>query len=207
MDLIQEQVKPQSTVPYRVAKLVSEIFGPAPLATALLLITAFTAPTLGLGALAALIAVVFITGGPLAALIILARKGRITDRHVSKRTQRAPILLGTMVSILVGLALLLQIGAPHALIVMTLSILSGLLLVMLVNLVWKLSIHAAVSMFFAVALILAFPGAGAVLAVPIFAVPLVVGWSRIPLGAHTPLQVLAGYAAGLLIVVLHVAIS
>lgn len=207
MDVIQEQVKPQSTAPYRAAKMVTEIFGPAPLATALLLITAFSAPAIGLGALSALIAVVFITGGPLAALIILARKGRITDHHVGKRTQRAPILLGTMASILVGLALLLLIGAPHSLIVMTLSILGGLLLVMLVNLLWKLSVHAAVSMFFAVALILAFPGAGAVLAVPIFVVPLVVGWSRVRLGAHTPLQVLAGYAAGLLIVALHVAIS
>jgi len=206
MEALQQQAKVQSAPAYRVAKLVTEIFGPAPLATALLLLSAFTASTVLLGMLCALIALVFITGGPLAALVFLARRGRITDHHVGKRTQRAPILLGTMGSVAVGLLLLLLVGAPQPLITMTLSILCGLLLVMLVNLVWKLSVHAAVSMFFAVATVLASPGTGAALAVPVFAVPLVVGWSRVRLGAHTPLQVLAGYAAGLVIVALHLAI-
>lgn len=206
MDALQQQAVVQSAPAYRAARLVTEIFGPAPLATALLLPSVFTAPTALLGTLSAVIAVVFITGGPLAALVYLARRGRITDHHVGKRTQRAPILLGTMGSVVVGLLLLLLVGAPQPLITMTLSVLAGLLLVMLVNLAWKLSVHAAVSMFFAVAMVLTFPGAGVALAVPAFAVPLVVGWSRVRLGAHTPLQVLAGYAAGLVIVALYLAI-
>ncbi|MDF9279086.1 phosphatidic acid phosphatase [Arthrobacter sp. EH-1B-1] len=119
----------------------------------------------------------------------------MADHHISVRTQRAPVLAGACLSLLLGLGVLQLLGAPLQLTVMILSVLAGILAVLAVNLVWKLSAHAAVASFFMIAMVMIFGWVGLVSAV----VPLAVGWSRVRLGAHTTLQVLAGLTVGLLI--------
>ena len=178
----------------RAAALFTEIFAPAVLITALLVLASVhQAGLAGLGP--ALVAITFVTAIPFAAVYLLTKRGRVTDHHVGERRQRAPILLGALVSIAVGIYVLLRIGAPQGLVVMIISTVLGIVLVLAVNLFWKLSAHAAVGVFFTVAstVMLGPWGLATVL------VPLAVGWSRVVLGAHTRAQVACGFAVGLFV--------
>lgn len=51
---------------------------------------------------------------PFAAVLSLVRLGKITDHHVSNRKQRAPVLMMTAVSVIVGLLVLHATGAPKS---------------------------------------------------------------------------------------------
>lgn len=180
---------------YRAARWVTEIGAPAVLVTALLLMSSVSSVSGLDGLLYGLVAVLFVTGIPFLCVVLLTRRGRLSDHHISVRTQRAPVLAGACLSLLVGIIVLQLLGAPLRLTVMIFSVLAGIFAVLAVNLVWKLSAHAAVASFFMVAMVVLLGGAGLLSAV----VPLAVGWSRVRLGAHTTAQVLAGTVVGLLI--------
>src|SRR3954451_11865322 len=98
------------------ARVLSEVFAPAPVVTALLLVAAVaTAPTrvdaLRNGAIAA----VFGALVPLGFVLYQVRRQHFTDHHVRVRHQR-PVVFGVaLASVLVGTALLLWLGAPRAL--------------------------------------------------------------------------------------------
>lgn len=175
------------------AKFISHIASPPAVVTLVLLSTPLRYP--GLAWPPSLLATFFAGLVPWAALIWMRLRGRVTDVHVTERRQRWPILLITLVSILGGIAVLLAISAPTQIIVEVLFMLAGLLIVGLVNLVWKLSIHAALTTFAALHCLLALP-AGAQIAVAVIAL---VGWARIRIGHHTPTQVLAGTLTGALV--------
>lgn len=64
-----------------------------------------------------------------------------------------------------------------------------------VNAFWKLRVHTAVVVFTTAALVTALGPWG----IPLLAIPVAVGWSRVRLGDHTVAQVLAGIPAGLLV--------
>ena len=87
------------------------------------------------------------------------------------------------------------LDAPRALALLTLAIAVGLFLVTAVNLAWKLSIHAAFAMFFAVTQFILWGWWGLIALL----IPLGVGWARVRVRAHTVAQVLAGSGAGIVI--------
>ncbi|KQO00875.1 hypothetical protein ASF21_11275 [Arthrobacter sp. Leaf234] len=180
---------------YRAATIVSEVLAPAVLVSLFLVILAFRFAGWPAGLPTALVAVGFTTALPLAGVLALVRRGSITDHHVSDRRQRAPILGATLVSIALGLGLLLAIDAPWELISGVLCTVGGVVAVLLVNLAWKLSAHSAVAVFVVVG---SMGFAGGWIAV-LLVVPLIIGWSRVTLGAHTAGQVLAGYVVGAVI--------
>lgn len=175
------------------AKLISHIASPPAVVTLVLLSTPLRHPDVTWAP--TLLATFFAGLVPWSALIWMRLRGRVTDVHVTERRQRWPILLITLVSILGGIAVLLAISAPTQILVEVLFMLAGLLIVGLVNLVWKLSIHAALTTFAALHCLLALP-AGAQIAVAVIAL---VGWARIRAGHHTPTQVLAGTLTGALV--------
>ncbi|PRA01106.1 phosphoesterase PA-phosphatase [Arthrobacter sp. MYb211] len=142
-----------------------------------------------------MVATLFVGLIPWAALIWMRLRGQVTDVHVTQRQQRWPILLITLISILGGIAVLLAVSAPGQIIAEVLFMLAGLVIVGIVNLAWKLSIHAALATFAALHCLLALP-AGAQIAVVIIAL---VGWARIRSGHHTPTQVMAGTLIGVLV--------
>lgn len=198
--MVQSVPAVQRTAAYRIAGFFTELFAPAVLATVMLLLAGIHEDGLT-GLVPSLVAIVFVTGLPFAGILVLTRRGTVTDHHVGERRQRAPILLGTLVSIAVGILILRLMDAPIQLMLMIACTVLGLVLVLIVNLFWKLSVHAAVAVVFAIAAVVLSGPWGLIAAV----VPLAVGWSRVVLGAHTLAQVLCGFAAGLLVGLVYIA--
>lgn len=177
------------------ARAVSEIFAPAVLVTGFLLLSTLTGSGWPMAVAYAVVAVVFTTALPLGVIVLLVRRGRITDHHISDRRQRAPILAAALVSITIGLILLVLLDAPWRVTGTVVCTIAGLVAVLLVNLWWKLSAHSAVAMFVVVGTA-SLVGPWGWLTAPM---ALAVGWSRVRLRAHTPAQAIAGAAVGVLI--------
>lgn len=175
------------------ARIVTEAFAPVVLVGVLLLAQPLLTP--GVTWLQALTAAVFTVGLPFALVLVLTHRGAVTDHHVSVREHRAPVMAAAAVSLGLGALLLVALDAPAALFGEIGGVFIGLVLCLLVNLVWKLSVHAAVAAYVAMALLVPVPVIGPVLALLLASA---VGWSRVKLSAHTPGQALAGFAAGCL---------
>jgi membrane-associated phospholipid phosphatase len=187
---------PTSTVSLasaRAARIVTEATAPAVLVGILLLLQPVLSP--GVTWLQGIVAAGFTVGLPFAGILWLKRRGAVTDHHVGKREQRAPILIASAASIGVGALLLILLGAPAALFGEIGGVFIGLVLCLAANLVWKLSVHSAVAAYVGLALLAPVPMVGSALALLLASAT---GWSRVKLGDHTPTQVLAGHAAGCL---------
>ena len=177
----------------RLAGLATEILAPAPTLAVLLLIVAWqSAPTAGeairWGALAALFASVI----PFLYIVRGVRRGRLTDYHVRERQQRPLPLLVGVASVLAGLVLLALWGAPRNLVATVASVAVGLASSLLVTLLWKLSIHAAVVAGAVTILVLVF-GPRLLVSAPLVGV---ICWARVAVGDHTPAQTVAGSVLG-----------
>lgn len=174
----------------KIAKTISDITSPPFIVTLLLLSTPLRIsevtwpPTL--------VATFFVGLLPWACLIWFRIKGKVSDLHVTQRHQRLPLLLITLGSIIAGIVALRLLSAPSALIGEVLYMLVGLISVGLVNLRWKISVHAALITFAALHCFAQIQ-AGPQIAVAIIAV---VGWARIRSSQHTASQVAAGTLLG-----------
>jgi membrane-associated phospholipid phosphatase len=181
---------PKSPPPV-LARYVTEILTPVVLVSVLLVLQPVLTP--GVTWLQAVVSVFFVTALPLLILLRMKRGGLVTDHHVRIRQQRAPVLVMAGVSLGIGTVVLLLLGAPAALFGEVGAIFLGLVLCLLANLVWKLSVHSAVAAYVALALLSPIPHIGVAAALMLTAL---VGWSRIELRDHTPAQVMAGQIVG-----------
>ena len=176
----------------RVARVITEALQPPITVGLLLLLSPAMEPgypgTVWFGA----VAVLFVCVLPLAAVVVLVRMGKVTDRHVSDRRQRFPVLAMSVVSLLAGLGVLLAINAPYSVIVVVLAIVGGVVVLAVISLFWKISGHAGAIALTTVitVLILGAPWIPLLLLIP------AVGWSRVVLRAHTVAQVVAGALVG-----------
>ena len=125
------------------------------------------------------------------------KRGDITDWHISNRRERLQpsIILVSALAVVLPIALLVAFDGPRVLLAAFVS--AGLLVAfnLAVTTTWKISQHVSAisaTATFATAL------AGVVAAPALLLVP-VVAWARVKVGAHTPLQTLAGGASGVLI--------
>ncbi len=175
----------------RPARYVTEILSPAVLVSVLLLLQPFLTP--GTTWPQALVAFLFVTGLPFGVLLWMKHRGKLTDHHVGDRRQRAPVLVMAGTSLLVGAVLLFVLDAPIGLFGAVGTIFLGLVVCLLANLLWKLSVHSAVAAYVALELLTPAGQLGAALALVLSAT---VGWSRIELKDHTSTQVLAGLVVG-----------
>lgn len=183
----------ERTVNGRLARLITEVLAPGVLVTALPLVAAARVSRspqqfLLWGGTALLFCAVI----PLGVIVHGVRRGRLTDRHVGDRTQRARPLLTGLASVAVGMALLAALGAPAELFAVIVVIFVVGAVCTLVNHWWKLSIHAAVAAATTAVLVLLF--GPALHAGWLFVAA--VGWSRVVLRDHTWPQVVAGAVAG-----------
>lgn len=177
------------------ARIVTEALAPAVLVGALLLLQPLLSP--GVTWVQGLVAAVFTVGLPFGLILWLKRRGTVDDHHVGRREQRAPILAAAALSLGAGAVILYLLQAPPELFGEIGGVFIGLLLCLVSNLFWKLSVHAAVAAYVGLVLLAPVPVFGPALALLLASA---VGWSRVTLRDHTPSQVLAGHVAGCLAV-------
>jgi membrane-associated phospholipid phosphatase len=180
----------------RVARLVGELLSPPPIIVVLALIVALdSSPTPGMAVVWGGIAAVFASVLPYAMILRGVRRGRLSDKNIGLREQRIRFAVVALASVLIGLAVLAAFDAPAEMVALLASIAAGLVCGWVVTLFWKISVHAAIAAGAATVLLLVF---GTALLVVWPLVPLI-AWSRVQVGDHTPAQVLAGVALGIVV--------
>jgi membrane-associated phospholipid phosphatase len=172
---------------------VSEILSPLYIVPALLLLVAWSSTqrpgeTVAWG----LLAIGLTMALPVAHLYRELRLGRVSDHNVRVREQRPRLLTLTVVCALLSLGVATAGGAPQDLLALLGAQAAGLLLFAFVTLLWKISFHTGVAAG-AIAILALLFGPPMLALAP--AVPLV-GWARVELGDHTPLQVVTGAVLG-----------
>jgi membrane-associated phospholipid phosphatase len=180
----------------RVARLVGELLSPPPILVILVLVVAWDAsPTPAMAILWGGIAAVFASVLPYALILRGVRRGRLSDKNISLREQRIRFGVVAITSILIGLALLAAFHAPAEMVALLASIAVGVACGWVTTLWWKISAHAAIAAGAATVLTLVF--GTAVLAA--WSLVALIAWSRVQIGDHTPAQVLAGVALGVVV--------
>lgn len=179
----------------RIARISTEVAQP-PLVLSLLLVLAAVRDGGGVTALLpGLVAAVTICLAPLLVVVILARRGKLTDHHVGDKKQRRPVMLWTLASALVGCGVLTLIDTPVTVWAVIAGILGGILALIIVSPFWKVSGHAMTLGGATVSSAMLF----GVWSMPfVIAAPLVC-WSRVYLKDHTLSQVIAGFVTGLVV--------
>lgn len=175
----------------KVARIITEVFSPLITTAVFLILVGALNGALVAGLVAAVIAV----GLPGAVLALATRKRLVTDRHIGDHRQRWPFLLLALVAIAAAFVVCLWIDAPKNLLAALIFSVVGVAIVGAVNIVWKLSAHAAMTAFLSTAIAaIAWPwGLSA------FLVLAAVCWSRVRLKDHTTAQVLAGSFVGVIV--------
>jgi hypothetical protein len=176
----------------RLARTATEVLAPAVLVTAMPLIVAVHAARVWPGLAWGLLAAAFSAVVPYALIRWGVRRGRLTDHHIGVREQRrVPLVLG-LASVLVGLVVLVLLGAPRDLVAVVVVMFVLGAMATAVNEFWKLSIHSAVASGSFTVLAMVF-GVEVWAAAPLV---VLVAWSRVRLRDHTTAQVVTGVAVG-----------
>jgi membrane-associated phospholipid phosphatase len=180
----------------RVARLVGEVLSPPPILVALALVVAWaSSPTPAMAVLWGAIAALFASVLPYGLILRGVRRGRLSDRNISLREQRVRFGGVAITSILLGLGVLAAWDAPADMVALLASIAVGVACGWVITLWWKISVHAAIAAGAATVLTLVF-GPALLAAWPLVAL---IAWSRVQVGDHSPAQVLAGVALGLVV--------
>jgi membrane-associated phospholipid phosphatase len=180
----------------RVARLVGELLSPPPILVVLALVVAWaSSPTPAMALVWGTIAAVFASVLPYALILRGVRRGQLSDTNISLREQRIRFGVVAITSILVGLAVLAALDAPAEMVALQASIAVGVACGWVVTLWWKISVHAAIAAGAATVLVLVF-GPALLVVWPLVAL---IAWSRVQVGDHTPAQVLAGVALGIVV--------
>lgn len=179
----------------RIARLVSFIFNP-------LLVLIFLPLFLVYKSTNNLNLALFWTGYSLLFILAIAifiligvRKKIFSNWDVSVRNQR-PLLFSVFLILgiiyLLGLVLM---NAPYVLFVVIIGLLSGIVLVSVINTKIKVSLHVATISALILGLVLGYGGYFSIL---LLIIPLV-GWSRIKIDRHTLAEVISGWITGSLL--------
>jgi membrane-associated phospholipid phosphatase len=180
----------------RVARLVGEVLSPPPILAVLALVVAWdSSPTPAMAVVWGGIAAVSASVLPYALILRGVRRGRLTDRNISLRQQRIRFAAVAIASILTGLTVLAAFDAPAEMVALQASIAVGVACGWVITLWWKISVHAAIAAGAATVLLLVF-GLALLVVWPLVAL---IAWSRVQVGDHTPAQVLAGIALGIVV--------
>ena len=173
----------------RIAHYVSNILSPITVSLPFVLLVAlYHAQSVSTALLYALLVLFFLSFGPTIYILVGVRIGKFTDADVSMRSQRTGPFLFGIASAALGLVTLFFTHGPKNLqTLLLITIVSGVVM-MIVTLWWKISIHAS-SLAAAATLLTALYG-NAIL--PVFVLLIAVCWARGVLRRHTLGQVGAG---------------
>ena len=174
--------------PEKVASVISLIFNPAVTAAFTFLILLYPLQSIQTFLLLMATCITFGTMVPLVMMHQLTKRGLISDFNVSERQERTRPLVGAAASYLAGSGALLLLRAPTIIITLMLCYACNTVIMLLITLRWKISIHASGIAVPTIALIYSMGTWAAVF----FILLIPVGWARVQLKAHTPWQIFAG---------------
>lgn len=130
-------------------------------------------------------------------VIYLVHKDKLEGIFINVRGQRNKIYVLAGFCTIAGFIILFYLGAPLVLVASFVAGLSAILVFMLINLLWKISVHTAFVAASVTALTILYGSAGAVTAVLLPPI----AWARTELEHHSLAQVAAGALVAALIVV------
>lgn len=177
----------------RIARTLTHLLAPVPVGVlALVLIAGRYERSLRDALVWVAVSVSLVALVPLAYIVYLLRRGEVTDLHLNKREQRPRIILVSLASWLVALAVLVGLRAPWPLIAFLAAGLLAFVVAGAITLRWKISFHTGVAGGALAVLTLIF-GAGTLVTLPLLAS---LAWARVELRDHTAAQVIAGALVG-----------
>jgi membrane-associated phospholipid phosphatase len=130
-------------------------------------------------------------------LYLQVKRKKLESIFPEGQSQRKLVYLIATVVAAIGYGVMWYLEAPRLLQISFLGGLLAVIIFMVINIFWKISLHAAFVSAAAVVLTVVF-GAGAVW---VFALLPLIGWSRLELKMHTLAQVIAGAALAAFIIV------
>ena len=182
------------------ARVVSDILSPPVVWAALAFPIAWRdSASFWQGALWAVGYVALVCLVPILYIAIMVRRGTITDMHMKVRRQRLIPLFISMVCTGLAFVFLSLMDAPPVLPLFALISFIQLGVMLLITLMWQISMHAISISGATVATGAVFGATTGFLTLPLI---LLVAAARLKLRRHTPMQVLAGTAVGIVIPVL-----
>jgi membrane-associated phospholipid phosphatase len=159
---------------------------------ALILISWYNAPHYAGTFAYLLIALTFTCVIPALVVYCGVRSGYLTNLDMTRRKQRNGPLVITLVSLIVGLAILFINAAPGDLVALVATAIAELFTLWLVNLLWKVSLHTMALTGIITILTILF-GTSLLCLVPLV---MLASWVRVKLGVHTYGQTMAGMVLG-----------
>ncbi len=139
-----------------------------------------------------LVAFIFGFVSPITLFLLLKKKGKLVDIDASIKEERTvPFLIATLFYI-IGFIVLIYYKINFVSTGFWFCYISNTIIIVFINKVWKISIHAMGAAGPTAALIYAF-GVQGIILIPIV---VFVGWSRVKLKCHTTAQVIAGAVFG-----------
>jgi membrane-associated phospholipid phosphatase len=184
----------ESTSKKRIARLISNITQPPVVSIPTFAIINYVLLGFNNSMVITIICWIFGAFLPITTSLILIRKMH-TDIDITDRTKRTLPLFFAVCSYLIGFLVLLSMGAPALTTALMLIYSTNTLIILFINLSWKISIHTMGVAGPTVALTYLFGISGLLFGLII---PLVM-WSRVRLKKHTISQVLAGGIAGIIL--------
>jgi membrane-associated phospholipid phosphatase len=127
---------------------------------------------------------------PYSFILFLYKRQKLNDLHIPKRRERLLPLLIVNISVFAGLPFLLMTDPSRMMKSVYTIYMIGIPVITLITLFWKISFHSGFITMFSIVFLIIF---GAWAAFTILLIPLV-GWARLRLKRHTPVQVFCGGA-------------
>ncbi|MFV9504611.1 MAG: phosphatase PAP2 family protein [Oscillochloridaceae bacterium umkhey_bin13] len=176
---------------YVIARIISQVLHPIILGVVSLLIVGLLGvePRLE-GLLWALLSATLQIVPPTIYFVIRLRQGAYSDDDVSDRSQRSELYLIGIANLLLGLGILTLLGAPDAIRATVAAAVLMSLIAFVINLSWKISVHASSMGTTATLAALYSQPLGLMLWLCVLAL----GWARVRTRNHTIGQVVAGTA-------------
>lgn len=177
----------------KLARIVSTIFVPPSFTIIIFSIFSLSLESLLIKKIIMMI-VAFAFGfiSPIILFLALRKKGKLIDIDASIKEERTmPFLIATMFYI-VGFFILIYFKINLISTAFWFCYISNTVIIVFINKVWKISVHAMGAAGPTAALVYVFGFIGFIL-VPVL---ILIGWSRVKLKCHTPTQVVAGALFG-----------
>ncbi|SEG94079.1 hypothetical protein SAMN04489712_1435 [Thermomonospora echinospora] len=176
----------------RTARAVTELFAPWVLIISLFLAVGWSTGERGVAW--GLLGAAFASMGPMTVIVAGVIVGRYTDHHLTTREQRVIPLVLSLIMVVTGIFVLHVLNAPADVLAVEAAMLGGLVVTAPITALWKVSFHTGVASAAVTILAIVY---GPVL-IALSPIVVLIGWSRVKLAHHTPLQVLLGAPIGTL---------